>query len=67
MKYICLGHLEPGTFVGMTEDERHAVLDEFRETDGCQRRIEVFQPSAERWLFGQGSSIFTKPSSNTTR
>ena len=28
MKYICLGYLEPGTFEGMTEDERHAVLDE---------------------------------------
>ncbi len=28
MKYICLGYIEPGTFEGMTEDERHAVLDE---------------------------------------
>ena len=28
MKYICLGYLEPGTFEGMTEDERDAVLDE---------------------------------------
>src|SRR6202795_4400846 len=28
MKYICLGYLEPGKFEGMTEDERHAVLDE---------------------------------------
>jgi len=28
MKYICLGYLEPGTFEGMTEDERHAVFDE---------------------------------------
>jgi hypothetical protein len=28
MKYLCLGYLEPGTFEGMTEDERHAVLDE---------------------------------------
>jgi hypothetical protein len=28
MKYICLGYIEPGKFEGMTEDERHAVLDE---------------------------------------
>jgi hypothetical protein len=28
MKYICLGYIEPGTFEGMTEDERHSVLDE---------------------------------------
>ena len=28
MKYICLGYIEPGTFERMTEDERHAVLDE---------------------------------------
>jgi hypothetical protein len=28
LKYICLGYIKPGTFEGMTEDERHAVLDE---------------------------------------
>jgi len=28
MKSICLGYLEPGKFKGMTENERHAVLDE---------------------------------------
>ena len=28
MKYICLGYIEPGKFEGMTEDERHAALDE---------------------------------------
>jgi hypothetical protein len=28
MKYICLGYLEPGTFEGMTEDERHTMFDE---------------------------------------
>ena len=28
MKYICLGYIEPGTFEGMTEDERHAAFDE---------------------------------------
>ncbi len=34
MKYICLGYIEPGKFEGMTEDERHAVLDEcFEHSD----------------------------------
>ncbi len=28
MKYICLGYIEPGKFEGMTEDERHATLDD---------------------------------------
>ena len=28
MKFICLGYIEPEKFEGMTEDERHAVLDE---------------------------------------
>jgi hypothetical protein len=28
MKYICLGYIKPGTFEGLTEDQRHAVLDE---------------------------------------
>ena len=28
MKYICLGYLEPGTFEGMTEDERNKIFDE---------------------------------------
>jgi hypothetical protein len=28
VKYICLGYIKPGTFEGMTEDERDAVLDE---------------------------------------
>jgi hypothetical protein len=28
MKYICLGYIEPGKIEGMTEDERHAMLDD---------------------------------------
>jgi hypothetical protein len=28
MKFICLRYLDPGKFEGMTEDERHTVLDE---------------------------------------
>src|SRR5262249_6330932 len=37
MKYICLGSLEPGKFEGMTEDERHAVLDECFEHNDLLR------------------------------
>ena len=28
MRYLCLGYIEPGKLGGLTEDERHAVLDE---------------------------------------
>jgi hypothetical protein len=28
VKYVCLGYIKPGTFEDMTDDERHAVLDE---------------------------------------
>ena len=28
MKYVCLGYIKPGTFEGMAEDQRNAVLDE---------------------------------------
>ena len=28
MKYVCLGYIRPGTFEGMSEEERNAVLDE---------------------------------------
>jgi len=33
MKYICLGHVQPGKFENMSEDERHAMLDECFEYD----------------------------------
>jgi hypothetical protein len=34
MKYICLGYIKPGTFAGMTEDERNAVFDDcFEHSD----------------------------------
>jgi hypothetical protein len=33
MKYICLGHIEPGKFEGMTEQARQAMLDECFEYD----------------------------------
>jgi predicted Fe-S protein YdhL (DUF1289 family) len=44
MKYICLGYIEPGKFEGMTEDERHAVLDE------CFERLtgQSFYPETRR-------------------
>lgn len=28
MKYICLGYIQPGRLENMTENERHAMLDE---------------------------------------
>jgi hypothetical protein len=28
MKYICLGYIQPGKFESLSEDERHAMLDE---------------------------------------
>ncbi len=28
MKYICLGYIEPGKIDGMSEDDRHAMLDD---------------------------------------
>ncbi len=37
MKYICLGYITPGTFEGMTEEERNAVLDECFEHNGHLR------------------------------
>ena len=33
MKYVCLGYYDKGKFEGMTEDERHAMLDECFEYD----------------------------------
>jgi hypothetical protein len=55
MKYICLGYLEPGKFEGMTEDERHAGLDDCFEYNDHLRAnghlvAEVpLQPSKERF------------------
>jgi hypothetical protein len=31
MKYMVLGYLKPGTFEGMAEDERHALIDQCLE------------------------------------
>lgn len=28
MRYLCLGYIEPGKLEGLTEDERHAMLDQ---------------------------------------
>ena len=39
MKYVCLGYIKAGTFEGMTEDERHAVLDEcFQHNDSLRAK-----------------------------
>jgi hypothetical protein len=44
MKYICLGYIEPGKFEGMTEDERHAVLDECFEHNDHLRATDILLP-----------------------
>jgi hypothetical protein len=33
VKYICLGYIQPGKFENMTENERHAMLDECFDYD----------------------------------
>ena len=33
MKYICLAYIQPGKFENMTENERHAMLDECFDYD----------------------------------
>ena len=48
MKYICLGYIEPEKFEGMSEDERHAVLDESFEQNGHLR-----------WYYIQTSLVFS--------
>ncbi|MFO1501920.1 MAG: YciI family protein [Verrucomicrobiota bacterium] len=37
MKYICLGYIEPNKFERMSEEERHAMLDECFTYDGILR------------------------------
>ena len=38
MKYICLGYIEPGSFEGMTESQRQAMLDECFSYDDVLRK-----------------------------
>jgi hypothetical protein len=38
LKYICLGYIEPGKFEGMSESERHAMLDECFTYDDVLRK-----------------------------
>jgi hypothetical protein len=44
MRYLCLGYMEPGKFEGMTEDERHALLDECFEYNDHLRAAVPFHP-----------------------
>jgi hypothetical protein len=37
MKYICLGYIAPGKLEGMSENERHAMLDECFDYDDTLR------------------------------
>lgn len=62
MKYICFGYIQPGKFENMTENERHAMLDECFDyddqlrTNGNFTAGEALQPSTStrtlRWKSG---------------
>ena len=63
MKYVCFGLIQPGKFENMTENERHAMLDECFEYDdglcsnGHFSAGEALQPSSSartlRWKDGK--------------
>ena len=66
MKYICLGYLEPGKFEGMTEVERHAVLDQcFAHNDHLRTNghlvaeIALQPPETAVTLYGKNGKIAT--------
>ena len=65
MKYICLGYIEPHKFESMSENERHAMLDECFSYDEVLRRNghfaggEALQPpntaATLRWKNGKAA------------
>ena len=66
MKYICLGYLEPGKFEGMTEVERHAVLDQcFAHNDHLRTNghlvaeLALQPPETAVTLYGKNGKIAT--------
>jgi hypothetical protein len=76
MKYICLGYIEPGKFEGMTEDERHAVLDEcFEHNDHLRANGHVVAelplqpPEAALTLYSKNGKVATtaSPAAKTNR
>ena len=66
MKYICLGYIEPGKFEGMTEDERHATLDECFEYNDRLRanghlvtEVALQPPETALTLYGKNGRVET--------
>jgi hypothetical protein len=68
MKYICLGYIEPGKFEGMTEDERHAVLDEcfehndhLRANGHLDAEVPLQPPETAVTLYWKNGKVATAP------
>ena len=62
MKYICLRYIEPGTFEGMTEDERNAVPGRaFLEADFLKRGMEVTAKDVRLRQLGAFAGAEEKP------
>lgn len=66
MKYICLGYIKPGTFEGMTESERNAVLDDcFEHNDHLRANghlvgeIALQPPDTAVTLYWENSKVAT--------
>ena len=66
MKYICLGYIEPGKIEGMTEDERHAMLDDCFEYNDHLRanghlvaEVPLQPPGTALTLYGKNGKVAT--------
>src|SRR6266496_1407536 len=65
MKYICLGYIAPGKFEGMTEDERHATLDECFEyndhlrANGLVAEVPLQPPETALTLYWKNGKVAT--------
>lgn len=66
MKYICLGYITPGTFEGMTEDERNAVFDacfehndHLRATGHLVAEVPLEAPESAVTLYWKNGKVVT--------
>jgi hypothetical protein len=66
MKYVCLGYIEPGTFEGMSEEERNAVFDNCFEHSAHLRgngllvsEIALQSPETAVTLYWKNSKVVT--------
>jgi hypothetical protein len=64
VKYICLGYIQPGKFENLTENERHAMVDECFEYDDRLRANGYFAageglqaPSSAKTLRWQNGKV----------